>query len=65
MRGIPVEHAIWIGLLLSRLTDEQVRDGFRAAGYDEATMEAYVKALRARISQLTQLSASQIGANHP
>src|SRR5207247_4118060 len=58
MRGIPVEHAIWIGLLLSRLTDEQVRDGFRAACYDKATMEVYVKAIRARIGQMTQLSAS-------
>jgi len=55
MRGIPVGHARWIGSLLSRLTDEQLRDAFRAASYDEATMELYVRALRERINQLTRL----------
>lgn len=55
MRGIPVEHARWIGGLLSRLTDEQLRDAFRAARYDGATMDGYVQSLRARINQLTRL----------
>ncbi len=55
MRGIPVEHARWIGSLQSQLTDEQLRDSFRAANYDPATMEAYVRSLRERINQLTQL----------
>jgi len=55
MRGITVEHARWIGSLLSQLTDEQLRDAFRAASYDEATMEGYVRALRERINQLTRL----------
>ncbi len=55
MRGIPVEHARWIGSLLSQLTDEQLRDSFRAAHYDRATMEAYVRSFRERINQLTRL----------
>jgi len=55
MRGIPVEHARWIGSLLSQLTDDQLRDAFRAAKYDEPTTEAYVRTLRERISQLTKL----------
>lgn len=55
MRGIPVEHARWIGSLLSRLTDAQLRDSFRAAGYESATMEGYVRSLRERINQLTAL----------
>jgi hypothetical protein len=55
MRGIPDVHARWIGQLLSQLTAGQLRDAFRAAGYDEATMEGYVTALRERISQLTRL----------
>jgi hypothetical protein len=55
MRGIPVEHARWIGSLLSQLTDEQLRTAFRAAKYDEATAEGYVRALRERIGQLTRL----------
>ncbi len=55
MRGIPVAHARWIGSLLSQLSDDQLRDAFRAAQYNDATMEGYVEALRARITQLTQL----------
>ena len=55
MRGIPVAHARWIGRLLSRLTDEQLRDAFRAAQYDRATMDGYVQSLRERINQLSRL----------
>jgi hypothetical protein len=55
MRGIPSEHARWIGSLLSQLTDDQLRDAFNAAGYDEETREGYVQALRERIDQLTSL----------
>jgi len=55
MRGIPVEHARWIGSLLSRLTDEQLRDSFEAASYHPATREAFVRSLRERINQLAQL----------
>ena len=55
MRGIPIEHARWIGGLLSQLTDEQLRDAFRAASYRERTMEEYVRSLRSRINQLARL----------
>ncbi len=55
MRGIPVEHARWIGSLLSQLSDEQLRDAFRAAKYDEVILEGYVQSLRERINQLTRL----------
>jgi hypothetical protein len=55
MRGISVEHARWIGSLLSQLTDEQLNNAFRAADYDETTMKGYVRALRERINQLTGL----------
>ncbi|HEY8205002.1 MAG TPA: hypothetical protein VIF81_09775 [Pyrinomonadaceae bacterium] len=55
MRRIPVENARWIGEMLSRLSDEQIHDAFRAAGYDDATREGFVKALRERISALAAL----------
>ncbi|HEX8922420.1 MAG TPA: hypothetical protein VF766_13180 [Pyrinomonadaceae bacterium] len=58
MRSIPVEDARWIGTRLALLSDEQLRDAFRAAHYDNATMEGYVTLLRARINQLTQLPSS-------
>jgi hypothetical protein len=55
MRGIPVAHARWIGSLLTQLSDEQLRDAFRAANYSENIRESYVAALRERINQLTEL----------
>ena len=55
MRGIPIEHARWIGGLLSQLTDQQLRDAFRAAKYDPEITEGYVRTLRQRINQLTRL----------
>lgn len=55
MRGIPVEHARWIGALLTQLTDEQLRDAFRAANYPEEIREGYVRSLRTRIDQLGRL----------
>jgi hypothetical protein len=56
MRRIPVQNARWMGSQLARLSDDQLRDAFRAAGYDNATMEGFIKALRDRINQLNQLS---------
>ena len=55
MRGIPVAHASWIGSLLNQLSDQQLRDAFRAAGYSESVQESYVAALRQRINQLRDL----------
>ena len=57
MRGIPVSHARWIESLLAQLSDEQLRDAFRAANYSERLRESYVSAFRERINQLTQLPA--------
>jgi hypothetical protein len=58
MRSIPVGDARWIGTRLALLSDDQLRDAFRAAHYDNATMEGYVTLLRGRINQLTQLPSS-------
>jgi len=55
MRGIPVAHARWIGSMLNQLSDEQLRDAFRAARYSESVQESYVAALRQRIGQLRDL----------
>jgi hypothetical protein len=55
MRDIPVEHARWIGSLLSELTDEQLHDMFRAAKYEAQIRENFVRVLRERIHQLSQL----------
>lgn len=60
MQNIPVEHAAWIGGILGQLSDDQLRDSFRAAGYDRATTDAYVRALRGRINELNRLRQTQL-----
>jgi hypothetical protein len=62
MRSIPVEHAAWIGSLLSQLSDRQLHDAFRAAHYIEEVAGGYVRALRERIGQLTRLRGGQMAA---
>jgi hypothetical protein len=60
MQKVPVEDASWIGSQLAQLSDDQLRDGFRAAGYDRATTEAYVRSLRRRINELNQLRDTEL-----
>lgn len=57
MQNISVENARWIGSLLSELSDEQLRDAFRAANYDKQTMDGFVAVIRDRINQLNRLNA--------
>jgi len=48
MQNISVENARWIGSLLNDLSDEQLRDAFRAANYDKQTMDGLCGPLRPR-----------------
>jgi hypothetical protein len=52
---IPRAHARWIGALLGRLTDGQIRDAFRSAGYSSSEVNAYARKVRERITQLNRL----------
>lgn len=58
LRRASVEDARWVGRRLSRLSDEQLRDAFRAANYDEATREGFVRAIRRRADALAGLTAA-------
>lgn len=60
MQKVPLNDASWIGSQLAQLSDDQLRDSFRAAGYDRATTEAYVRALRIRINELNRLRDTQV-----
>ena len=55
LKGISVEDARWVGLLLSRLSDRQLRDAFRAANYSPANQRLMARAVRSRINQLVRL----------
>jgi hypothetical protein len=60
MRNLPLKDAAWIGSQLAQLSDNQLRDSFRAAGYDRATTEAYVRTLRSRINELSRLRQAEL-----
>jgi len=51
-KNITLEQTKWIGSWLSRLTDQQISDAFRAANYSPEEIETLTHAVRARIEQL-------------
>ncbi|MBC7931307.1 MAG: hypothetical protein H7Z38_12165 [Rubrivivax sp.] len=55
--GITIEQAKWIGDLLSRLSDEQIGDAFRAANFAPGDVVALTAEVRERINQLAALNA--------
>lgn len=54
-RDIPRADARWLGGLLSRLSTEQIRDSFRAAGYTPAEVDGFAGVVQRRIAELNQL----------
>jgi hypothetical protein len=55
MRDITVEDARWLGAILSRLSDEQLADAFRAANYTPEQVRILAAAVRSRINELVNL----------
>jgi len=56
LKDITVEQAKWIGNILSQLSDQQIKDAFRAANYSPEEIEALAATVRARINELVALS---------
>lgn len=54
-KDVPVADARWMGTLLGGLSMAQLRDCFRAAGYDPKTTDAYANVVEQRIVELRQL----------
>jgi hypothetical protein len=52
---VPRADARWTGELLSRLSDGQLRDAFRAAGFPAADIDGFTAVLKDRIVQLRRL----------
>jgi len=55
--NITISDAKWIGGLLARLNDEQIKDAFRAANYLPEEVERLSSAVRQRIEALNSVSA--------
>lgn len=56
---ISVGDVKWIAAQLSRLSDQQISDAFRAANYDQAETAILASAVRARINELVNLPPSE------
>jgi hypothetical protein len=54
--NITVEDALWMGHLLSQLSDRQIEDAFRAANYKPEEVRQLTAALRDRIKELEGVS---------
>jgi hypothetical protein len=54
-KHIPRADAKWLGHRLSMLTDDQIRNAFRAAGYGAGDVEALTKTVRQRFTALDAL----------
>jgi len=55
VKKIPRSHAHWVGQLLGRLSAEQIRDCFRAAGYSPEEVEGFAAVIQGRIAELNRL----------
>ena len=62
MKGITIADAKWIGGLLSKLTDQQLQDAFRAGNFSPENTQMLAGAVRARINQLTSLQGSGVAS---
>jgi hypothetical protein len=64
MKNISVRDAEWIATLLSQLSDQQIRDAFRAANYSAADVDLLAATVRDRAEELASLRPSmRIGSN--
>ncbi len=54
-KHVPRGDARWMGEMLGRLSPQQLRDAFRAAGYSPQETEGFIKVVRGRIDVLTDL----------
>jgi hypothetical protein len=55
VKEIPLADAKWLGKLLEPLSDEQIRDCFRAAGYSPDEVEGNAAMVKERIKDLNRL----------
>lgn len=61
--GITIENAKWLYDSLSKLSDKQIADAFRAANYSPSETEIYTKAVKNKIAELAVIAEDKRTAN--
>ena len=64
-KNIPIEDAIWLGKILEPLSDDQLRDVFRAAGYNDKDVEGNAMVVKERIRDLNRLDRDRLDLKRP
>lgn len=59
MRDFTVSDARWLADRLTRLSDKQIRDAFRAANYSQSDIEVLTATVKRRIGQLDEAGSMQ------
>ncbi len=54
-KRVPLQDARWMGQLLAQLSQDQIRDAFRAGGYSPQEVDGFTSAVESRIAQLNKL----------
>lgn len=54
-KHVPRGDAKWIGGILARFSDDQIKDAFRAGGFSPEEVEGFARKVRAKINELTSL----------
>ena len=62
---IYVVEARWVGQLLSRLSDRQIGDAFRAANYAPGEVQLLTRVVRERINELVNLAPPSVVGQNP
>jgi hypothetical protein len=62
-KSFTVSEARWLLNQLNRLSDDQIRDAFRAAYYSPADVEIYTQAVRRKINELERAVGSNLALN--
>ena len=63
MKGITVAEARWLSQLLKKLSDQQIRDVFRAAHYAPADVDLFTQAVKNKITELDRAVGSNLALN--
>lgn len=62
-KGFTVADARWLSKLLNKLSDQQIRDIFRAANYAPADVDIFTQAVKNKIAELDKAVASNLALN--
>lgn len=60
LKNISIDQARWLADLLTRLSDRQIRDAFRAANYSPAEIDLLATAFQDRVRQLDRAAAYRV-----